>query len=353
MKKLIKYFTSFSFILIMLGLFSICYATEVGADTAKRADVSKIAFEWTEFYNLKVKNVNFIEGNDYYIHVSHNKDEKLTVTDLESIDINNIWNKTMVNNEISDLNDIVAENGDIYIWICELDSKFVPKIVVEAKKIDRKTQNALGDRIFASFSNDNTLISCWEPLGNENRKVSVKIGIVTDNSILKAIKNGETNSMQRLLTYAISADSIYNEKMSLGTSKTITKSMNLVANKFYYAYLKVDDENGKYYPIEDVELYQGMGHINESTDLVDRDIIAWDYIEEETPPKKEENTNKPPVAQKNNIINQPKEQETDNTVAKGKLPQTGLRNIAFIASIAAIICIIYIGIKIKKYRDIY
>ena len=93
------------------------------------------------------------------------------------------------NNECTGLDNIAAENGDLYIWVCEVDKlTSVPKILVNAKKIERLTQLPLGSRVITNLEDDLTTILSREPLGDNTRKINVKIGHVSDTSILKSIK---------------------------------------------------------------------------------------------------------------------------------------------------------------------
>ena len=290
-----------------------------------------------------------VKGAVYELYNS--KDEKLTVTDWDSLDTDNIWNKIIwkKDNTIDDLQNIVAEKGDIYIWICELDSDFNPKIVVEAKKIERLEQLPLGKRIVGHFFDDDTTIISREPTGNEDRKVNVKVGKVTDKSLLQALKNKEANSLQKLLTYAKSADAVYNDKLPLGDSReTIFSSANIVSNEYYYVYMELDDKNGTYYPVEDVSLYQSYG--SGLYDYLDNGF-TWNLEDETTTPDEE---NKKPTQQeedqdKNTVQ---KNEKVDNTIAQGTLPQTGLYNIILITTLTLITFIVFIGIKLKKYKGV-
>ena len=313
MGKIKKVLMMFSFILVILGLFSICYAEGTDEETPKRADISNIAFEWAGYdetshttLHLKVKNVTLIEDNRYYVHVSHDKDEELTVTDFASLDTENVWNKQIWDDDytINDLQDIVETKGDIYVWICELDSESTPQIVVSAKKIERLEQLPVGKRFSASFADDDTYINCWE--FDTDRKVNVKIGVVSDKSILEAIKNNQNDGYQRLLEYSKSAKSIYNGTLPQSTSESVINSLDLVHGEFYYAYLELENEDGKYYPVEDVALYQGYVY-GGSKELLNE--IIWNGLDKEEPTKTPESD----------------EKENDNTTATDKLPYTGVK----------------------------
>ena len=61
------------------------------------------------------------------------------------------------------MKDTVALNGDIYVWICEIDDTTgVAKILVNAKKIEREPQLPLGSRVNAYFFDNTTSFYCWE-----------------------------------------------------------------------------------------------------------------------------------------------------------------------------------------------
>jgi len=143
----------------------------------------------------------------------------------------------MILNNSVDLTDemenIVATSGDLYIWVCEIDNNSNPKIVVNAQKIDRIKELPLGSRMTSFFFDNETSTFCYEMVGNENRKNNIKIGTITDKTILKAIKNGESDSLQKLLNYSKSANSIYTGNITIGKSNSITNSLNLKDGEYY------------------------------------------------------------------------------------------------------------------------
>ncbi len=319
------------FILLILGAVTISNAEEPA-----RADMSNIEFEWTGYDEsshaglaLKVKNVDYVEGNYYYAYVSHNQNEQLNIQDVD--DITEAWCSLGKNsNEIYNLDSIVETKGDIYVWICEFDADSTPKMVVSAKKVERLEQLPLGERFIATFADDNTYIHCLEVY--TERKVNVKIGVISDKSILEAIKNNQNNGYQKLLDYAKSAKSIYNGTLPHMNSKSIINSLNIVDGEFYYAYFELENEDGKYYPVEDVALYQGYVY-GGSKELLDE--ISWNGLD------KEEQANAPESGEK----------EKDNTTSTNKLPYTGAQSV-IIAGIALIISIVLITVKLKKYKGI-
>ncbi len=330
------------------------FANNIYADTTiVRADLSNATFEWVadqtnhNGLRLKMKDATTVEGNEYRVHLSHNKDENLTVLDFDSIYDNlDVWSghiglENVIDDSKHNTDKIVSEKGDIYISICEIDGKYnIPKILIKGQKIERLEQLPLGSRLKAFFFNDYTSTYCWETTGKEDRKINVKIGTISDKTILKSIKNGESGCLDRLLAYAKTAQSIYTGTVPVGDSKEIVSSMNLVDDGYYYVYMQLEDENGKYYPVEDVSLYQAMigDTIGKNLcDYLDSDF-KWNLEEEPI-----DNTQKEPVDDTK------KDEPIDNTVASGKLPQTGIScGIVF-----AIIMVVGIGIiTLKKYRNL-
>lgn len=160
----------------------------------------------------------------------------------------------------SDINLKLQLNGDIYVSFKET-SNGQAKVVLQSKKINRPDLEQIGQRVNFIFNNDFTHVN-WntynEGTNKNNRKINIKIGSVNDNTILQNIKNGKSNSLQSLLNYAKQqTSSVYTKSISANSNtSSIISEMNLKDKQYYYVYAIFDDENGKYYPIEDVSLYQ-------------------------------------------------------------------------------------------------
>ena len=98
-------------------------------------------------------------------------------------------------------------------------------------------------------------------------------------------------------------------------------SSNVEDGAYYYLYVDVDSENGKYYPVGPAVTLARANVINESSIhmfFYGSDDFKWDLPEElptEEEPAKE----------------QPKEEKKDETIAKEKMPNTGLTYIVTLA----------------------
>lgn len=307
-----------------------CIVTVSKNDGIVWTDPSNIKFTVTEDFYLKVTGLK--EDGKYYGFISNGKIAP-TVPDTGWIENENL---PVTNKPGFSISKYLEKSGDIYVWIYEtqiVNNVRQNKCIIEAQKIERPALKKIGTRMKCYFLNEETSTHLFEAYNYENaRKINVKIGKVTDKSILRAIKNGETDCLQKLLDYAKNADSIYTGTVPLGRSESITNKLNLVNDEYYYVYMVLDDENGKYFPVEDVSLYQALTYEKDgktSKNLFDylNDNFKWNLGNDDT--------------------------TIDNTTATGKLPQTGASIVIYIAITLVIVAGVIFAIKYKKYNIKY
>lgn len=256
---------------------------------------------------------------------------------------------------------------DLYLWVIEeirleegyydVNGDYInhtTKFVVEAKKLDRASLPPL-NLILQSFNigywtssstsdTDNyTNIYFNFPSATENRKFTLKIGKIIDNTILTKIKNSDYTGITDLLSYAKTNKEIYSKQLTttditLFESKdAIFDGRSLLEDKaYYYIYVEFDDEDGKYYPIEGVTLGQAwFGSSGNYWDL-------WAYTNDNF---KWDNFSSTYSSYENKTI--------DTTIINGQLPKTGT-NVIIITTI--IIIVSTIGVifykKYNKYKEI-
>ena len=223
--------------------------------------------------------------------------------------------------------------GDIYLTIVEYHygAFEVPKeerhkIVANKVKLTRPSQLKLTERIHAYFLQDLTSIFNYELYQEESEmKYNIKIGRVTDMDLLRSIQNGEANCLQNLMTYAKNTSPLYETTVNKGESESITNKFTIIDDAYYYGYISLDTENGTYYPIEDIMLYQGSvsDHSISLSNYLDADFV-W-KLEGKTP----QTNNNITINQTTNTTNTTSNQPTnitgnlDNTKAPGTIPQTG------------------------------
>lgn len=325
------------------GNYTADFTTKIVADTSMVwSDFSKATYAVTsEDKGNRNGSYILVDGtkldynkNEYYVHFSHNANEKLNPLTKKEVYDNafnegkKTWQTTIIDNKISGnaVKNIFAEKGEVYITICQVNSETgAVKTVVSSKKVERPTPLPLSQRITGYFFDDETSTFCWEIGGDQVRKLNYKIGSITDEGILRRIKNGESSAMNDLLAYAKSSKALLTGSVVLGKDSTIVDKIEIKHKAYYYVYFQLDDENGTYYPIEDVSLYQGLvsSSVGENLFSYTDKNFSWDLSEENKKPNTNANTTQ------------------DGTTAPGTIPQTG-ETIAFLlaASIVAIVGII-------------
>lgn len=196
----------------------------------------------------------------------------------------------------------------LYVWIREkqfntTNSKREYKYQVKAVEVNRLPQWPLGTRISGGFSYEGTDIHLFDYYEKDNKTIKYKIGKITDKSILRSIKNGESGSLSKLMEYAKNASNGYSGAAKTGRTDEIVSKLNLSNGEYYYVYMELDTENGKYYPIEDVSLHQAAYLSNKwyLYNYLDKEFV-WNLGEE---PQEDNNTT------------------VDNTISKNVIPNTG------------------------------
>jgi len=172
-------------------------------------------------------------------------------------------------NSENTLSRISELDKDIYLWIIQTiwDDEFncTTKFVVDGQELKRPNYaekidlwmtsggtNLLGERVSIYLHN---------PIFSGNRKFDIKIGKIEDSTILDSIKEENSYNHNRLLKYSKENSSFYSDNLKTGDVKFIYNNeqkalfdgATLLENEeYYYIYILLDDENGKYYPFEAV-----------------------------------------------------------------------------------------------------
>lgn len=247
----------------------------------------------------------------------------------------------------------VIESSELKEWYYDTNGDYIgyaTKFLVEGKKLDRASLPPL-NLILQSFhisssssDTDNyTNIYFNFPSATENRKFTLKIGKITDNTILTKIKNSDYTGITDLLSYAKNNSAVYSKQLT--TTRTayfmnddaLFDGRSLLENgAYYFIYVDFDDENGKYYPVEGVTLGQAW---------VLSSINSWDLLAYTSSDFKWDNLSSTYT---------PSESKTDDsTIAPGILPKTGTNVVIMIFMIFAISLIgVIFYKKYINYKDI-
>lgn len=344
-------------------------------------DFSNAKYETTlEYYseNLKISGVTLKDdsNNGYYFIITSNNTKPELITDRGSVDQDAMGQKVKYLNVNAkenylytrDISSYSELNQDLYLWVIQdvklqdyyYDSvgKYIShssKYVVEGKKITRATLPPL-NLILQTFNigswkdttkeqgetESTTYMNFNFPSATENRKFTIKIGKVTDKSILSKIQKNDYSGIQELLTYAKKNSSVFSKQLTTTSianyryKEALFDGRKLLEDKqYYYIYVEFDDENGKYYPIEGVTLGQAWFSTSSSNwDLwaYTKSEFKWDDL---------------------SSTYTPTDEKTDNTTATGKLPQTGASIVIYVAITLVIVAGVIFAIKYKKYNIKY
>ncbi len=315
--------------------------------------------------DLKITGVKGNDKNNYYYIITSDKNKPtLCKTNYGGLDTETTANtKYLITNTEEDyiyarnLDEYVERNQDLYLWIIEdvkLEESYSTteentyishstKFVVEGEKLKRPELPQL-NLIMKSLSiwggvgrsgEESSYLHFRFPSGTDNRKFKLKIGKITDDSILQKIQNNDYSGITALLSYAKNNMAVYTADLTTTSQNYYSKETALfdglktLENKaYYYIYVQFDDENGKYYPIEGVTL--GQAWISSSSAYWD----LWAYTSDNF--------------EWNNLSSTPIEtgetEEPDDTKAPDKLPKAG--------TVYSIVCVILalVGGSIFVYR---
>ena len=219
--------------------------------------------------------------------------------------------------------------------------------MVNSKELQRISQSKLGTRLYAAFDiNDTIFVICKEVCSTyRNSKVNYKIGEVTDKNILNSIKNGENNCLEKLLNYAKKSNTIKNGTIDLLKSEQINYNSLIKEKKYYFVYLELDDENGKYYPIEDISLYQAYKVENIITGKIEYSLC--NYLSDKFKWELSESTDKEDTTDDNDIIYN---DDKDDTKSPMPIPQTGRKVYIYLVVSFTLVLAIILYRKLKKYK---
>lgn len=162
----------------------------------------------------------------------------------------------------TNFNELLQTPGDIYLHLYEKNID-APYIKFYDKKIERPAAPGINSFTDYTMSTHSRTQICFDlPYSIINgRKLTYKIGKIDDNDLLVAIRDGKPEGFTGLLDYAKNqTNPIINETVDtnsgLGydTNDEIFPGNKLVDGGYYYLYALLEDENGRYIPVESVTL---------------------------------------------------------------------------------------------------
>ena len=301
--------------------------------------------EWTDFSNAKfelkkdgtskaiieISNVIAKDDSSYYLFINSNNNKPNVSSDMNDKILYMSYdkeNKMFKTTDTSKVAKYVELNQDLYITILEKQSYNSEKVVVYGEKLNRFDEPKYSDAFHATFMTIDTdqIVTRFTHSGENNRKMQIKVGKVTDSTILQKIKNKDSSGFASLLSLAKSNDGIYNKTVAVngndyaieycaggGWSKEneVINLQGLKDGEYYFLYVKTLDENGKYIEQEAVTLAQA--------NVLDNHWSMFFYGSSDFKWADFGNT------------------EVDNTTADGNLPQAGVKEMIWTSFIVVLL----------------
>ena len=235
--------------------------------------------DWTNFTNAKIKlkkegsnnaiieisNIIANDNSNYYVFINSNnkKPDLLNEVKNEKILMKYDKGKNILKTDSPNVAKYIEINQDLYVTIIE-EKKHNQneKIVAYGEKLTRYQEPKYNDAFnspYMSNTSDKITTNFTHHYEN-NRKLQIKVGKITDSAILQKIKNKDNAGFNSLLSFAKSNDGIYNKITNIGDNhlgidyiandikkeNEIIKLNGLKNGEYYFLYVKALDENGKY-----------------------------------------------------------------------------------------------------------
>lgn len=315
--------------------------------------------EWTDFskakFDLKkdgissaiieVSGVTPKEESFYDLLITPNNSKPNVTGDISANRITLSYdnnNKTFKTTDTAEVAKYVELNQDIYVSIVERRNS-IDNVITYGNKLERYAESKYSDAFHATFMTYDTdqIVTKFTHNKENNRKIQIKIGKITDQEILKKIKNQNSSGFADLMSYAKSNSGIYNQTVSSDKDDSFAIEYNagnssnkgnsvinlkgLENEAYYYLYIKTDDENGKYTSNEAVTLARASVHDAEKWFMFFYGSSDFKWA---------------------NFGNT----EVDNTVAPDRLPQAGVNSILVVVTSVIAVGGIIAYRKFKKYN---
>lgn len=313
---------------------------------------------------------NLEDGYNYYIYVTQDNtiDTSTIISNAKMAKYTSLFYDENTNQfyiKTSSYFGIFEKSGDYYAYIVKGDISETGMagtndsftFVDGPTKLERPPLLENGKRITADFnqnsaSYDISQYDYYTKMYGTDRKVNFYLGKLEDTTILTKLSDKTDDAYDVLYTYAKNNNN-YVYSGSFDTTSTGTLDYNiwkdytgLKAGDNYFVYYKLDDENGTYIEMDDVQAYT----VNSLGILVKfSTYVANNEDDKETNDSTETLTS--PVDSPSSPEKEP--EENDETISSGKLPYAG-QEIGIFAVITIIVLSggAYTYFKYNRLKDI-
>lgn len=340
MKRLKHFMLALAIVLISFTLPTVVKATNV---TYKAKIYTSIS---TDVY-VNGLDKNLEEGYKYYVHIAQDNTidtntliSNVSMAKYATLSYDNTSNQYHLG--ISSYSGIFEKTGDYYIYLMKgkMGDKSTFEVLNGPTKLDAPENLSLGSRINVYYSSNSTSVyikqfSYYTKMYGTDRKMKFHIGKISDKNLLKELSNNNSNANEKLYEYAKqSSNYIYSGEFD--TTKTAVMDYNILSGKmtvepgeYYFGYYELDDENGTYVKLDDIQAYKA------TQDGILDNFTSYDGSDEEVDENSgntASNTENENVPTKNNNNN------NDATAITGKLPKTG-KSVTIVASILLVVVV--------------
>lgn len=227
-----KIITILTIIVILFSVFAILTVSNA-------ADGETEEFTWTDFSNAKyeikrtgyvdgyveITGVTPIEGSMYYciITTDSNKpeiDSSYIASDDRLLLIE--YDEESKIFKTSNITKYIELNQELYISIIDQNSNAHSKnVVTYGNKLTRYSEPKYSDAFFAThMTNDSDqIVTNFTHDRSNDRKIQIKVGKITDTTILQKLKNSDSSGFSDLLSFAKSNSAIYDQNLDADKDK--------------------------------------------------------------------------------------------------------------------------------------
>lgn len=317
-----------------------CTVTVIKSNSVT-ADFSNAKFDYKSknLGNLvvTVSNYKIDTAKKYYMYISKNKNEDIDKykNEFNIVSMNDDGTLT-VNFGGNQVRKVLETIGTNYIHIIEKNNGENTYNIITTKEMPTIPLPDVGLRLdmYLYDPKDTVVINSVDI--SKDRKIEYRIGKITSNDILKSFKNDSSSvAFNNLLKYAKSANYIATGTITVdGLNYNIVNKLNIEEKAYYFVYMIVQNENGKYIDIEDVAIYEEC-NLAEGNALVHFEFADIRYEED-----------------KNNVDGKDDAKDDTTLAPDSKLPQTGISYTIIIPIVILTIGGVIFYIKYRKYKII-
>lgn len=218
---------------------------------------AQVSFSFATSYaiTMKVSNIKTLSDHSYYVYISSDKNS-ITREDNEGLIIlQKVKNEDAIESVIP--NKCMALNKTFYYVLSDYYKG--EEKTLSTGEIKRPELPPVGNRIDVYMYEKGSCSTSQNTYSDSSykRKINYKIGKVNDINLLKTFKSNEREGFKQLLDYAKKNPAITEGTLNAGEMLSFNPidNVSLEDRGYYFAYYTMDDENGKYYPLEDAQIY--------------------------------------------------------------------------------------------------